>query len=67
MAKNQQSRLCCICKNFTCHNTFEICERPEDAVGTCKVTGEMVYGDDEFADNCESFKAGKRQVSKRSW
>lgn len=67
MAKNQQSRLCGICKNFKCHNTSDVYERPEDEVGTCKVTGEMVYGDDEFADTCGNFKAGKRQVSKHSW
>lgn len=64
MAKKQQSRLCGICKNFKRYDTSDVYERPEDEAGTCKITNKLVYGDDEFADTCESFKAGKRQASK---
>lgn len=63
MTKNQQRRICADCKNFKCHNVADQ-EYMELESGTCKATDEVVYGDDEFAEDCEFFKSGKRQAKK---
>lgn len=62
MSKSHLPNVCSDCKNWKCLDTSD---HMEDEVGTCKVFGEIVYGDDESADSCEDFKSGKRKPRKR--
>lgn len=53
MAKNN-ARICANCKNWKCYEASDWVH-PEDESGKCKITGEVVYGDDEACE--DDFKA----------
>ena len=64
MHNNSKSRVCAECKHWKCCDIPES-SHMEDEIGSCRMTGEIVYGDDEFAENCDDFKSGKNNVKKR--
>ena len=53
MSKNN-ARICANCKNWKCYEASDWVH-PEDESGKCKITGEVVYGDDEACE--DDFKA----------
>lgn len=53
MAKKQQFRICADCKHWKRHDV-DYGDYPEDECGSCKKTGDTMYGDDEA---CNLFSA----------
>lgn len=62
MYNKQQFRICADCKHWKRHDV-DYGDFPEDECGSCKKTGETMYGDDEA---CGSFSAAKRQKNRRN-
>lgn len=65
MAKNYRSRICADCKHWKCYDVMDN-KHQEDEVGKCKVSNEVVYGDDS-AEGCIDFKSCKRQRVRSKW
>lgn len=55
-------RICANCKHW---DWFEVDydERPEDRCGSCKIVGEIMYGDDEA---CEDYCSSGKNMSFKS-
>ena len=60
MAKSNP-RICANCNHWKHHNV-DYGDFPEDECGSCKKTGETMYGDDEA---CDDFKSTKRQNNRK--
>lgn len=61
MAKSSP-RICANCSHWKRHDV-DYGDFPEDECGSCKKTGETMYGDDEA---CNGFKSAKRQNNRKS-